>query len=156
MNPSKQILPGQMPPLWTPSGSSAPAQSPLGQISTAGTSVAPPVLSGCVATMVPVADDVPDGAYWKGRHASMAFAGQHGSYSDYEPAYRYGFERSQSHQRTSFASLEPELRCGWLEFKGDSKLSWDAARMAAQHAWNRVQRVALPHPGAGCGPCTPH
>jgi hypothetical protein len=148
MNHPKPVLPGQMPPLWTPSGSEPLGERPLGQVSTPATSQARSVLPGCVQTMVPLSDEASDGTYWKLRHASMAFAGQHGSYSDYEPAYRYGTERSQTQLRTPFASAEPELRRGWSDVKGDSKLGWDAARMAVQHAWNRVQAMGMP-PAAG-------
>jgi hypothetical protein len=84
--------------------------------------------------MVPLSDEASDGTYWKLRHASMA--------------YRYGTERSQTQLRTPFASAEPELRRGWSDVKGDSKLGWDAARMAVQHAWNRVQAMGMP-PAAG-------
>jgi hypothetical protein len=104
--------------------------------------------------MVPVLpDDLPHADYWRQRHASMAFAGQHGSYNDYEPAYRYGAERSRELPGASFSEQELLLSQGWREFKGDSRLLWDAARPAVRHAWNRAQPRTPANVAANCGPC---
>jgi hypothetical protein len=61
---------------------------------------------------------------------------------DYRPAYRYGsFLRSQNPRRNWDDSTESEFGRQWDRFKGDSRLTWDRAKLAVRDAWHGVERA---------------
>lgn len=60
---------------------------------------------------------------------------------DYRPAYRYGtYLRQANANRTWDTASENEFSRGWDRFKGDSRLTWDKAKLAARDAWHGVER----------------
>jgi uncharacterized protein (TIGR02271 family) len=56
----------------------------------------------------------------------------------YRPAYRYGLASGSRYEGQRFEDVEPDLRGGWESARGDSALSWDEARGAARHAFDRT------------------
>jgi hypothetical protein len=42
------------------------------------------------------------------------------------------------HADADWAEIEPNLRAGWPQARGDSKLEWTDAQHAAKDAWDRV------------------
>ena len=60
------------------------------------------------------------------------------SYETYRPAYEYGWQARMMHADADWAEIEPNLRAGWPQARGDSKLEWTDAQHAAKDAWDRV------------------
>jgi hypothetical protein len=81
--------------------------------------------------------------YWRDNYATRSYA-RGGSYDDYGPAYKYGWEtRGAYGPDARFDQVERDLERDWPNRRGSSKLSWDRARHASRDAWDRIER-ALP------------
>ncbi len=91
-------------------------------------------------------DPAAEDAYWGEQHSKQPFA-KGGSYEDYQPAYRMGYEGYGRHaeDKRTFDEAEPDLRSEYEE--SEANLPWDKARDASRAAWSRVERgeaVRLP------------
>ena len=67
-------------------------------------------------------------------------------YTDYEPAYRTGYEGYSTHysdRGLTYDQAEPTLRQQYETQHGNSRLGWEKAKHATRDAWDRVER-ALP------------
>lgn len=85
-----------------------------------------------------------EATYWRENYATRPYVINSSSYSEYEPAFRYGWESYGRHggEDRTFASFEEELGLGWHTVKGSSKLGWHQAKEATRDAWNRIQQAA--------------
>ena len=85
-----------------------------------------------------------EGIFWRENYAARPYVINTSSYSEYEPAFRYGWESYGRYggEDHSFASFEEELGLGWHTVKGSSKLAWHQAKDATRDAWNRIQQSA--------------
>jgi hypothetical protein len=88
-------------------------------------------------------DPMVEDTYWRDNYASRPYADQNVPYSEYSPAYRYGWESYQRHHGRKFDDVETDLERGWDKVKGQSKLTWMKAKNAVRDAWHRIER-ALP------------
>lgn len=70
-------------------------------------------------------------ADWEKRYAERG-----GSWSDYEPRYRYGWDRAQmsDYRGRSWREVEPDLRSEWEARYRDTP--WEDAAPAVRHAWD--------------------
>jgi hypothetical protein len=89
-------------------------------------------------------------AYWKENYVSRDYVDQSLPYSDYQPAYRYGWESRDRYAGRPYNEVEGDLERGWDNAKGESRLAWNQAKSATQDAWHRVER-ALPGDADGDG-----
>lgn len=84
----------------------------------------------------------PEDDYWRDnyRHASYYQENQNLEYErDYSSAYRLGYESRPHYEKgRNFSEVETELEAKWEHFKGESRLTWEQAKLAAKDAWNRV------------------
>ena len=80
--------------------------------------------------------------YWKNVYTSRPYVQTSDTWTDFEPAYRYGWE---AHARRGTHNwddrLESDLRSGWESAKGTSRLAWDRARDAVKDSWERATRT---------------
>jgi len=81
--------------------------------------------------------------YWRDNYASRPYVDSGTPYTEYSPAYRYGWESYQRHAGRKFDEVESDLERGWDKAKGASKLTWMKAKNAVRDAWHRIER-ALP------------
>lgn len=88
--------------------------------------------------------------YWEGNYSTRPYAESNRPYSDYEPAYRYGWESQTKHSGRSWDDVQNDLEVGWEKAKGKSALAWHQAKSAVKDAWHRVER-ALPGDADGDG-----
>ena len=88
---------------------------------------------GAAEAVDPTAED----AYWRDNHASRPYA-TGSSYSEYGPAYQYGWEAHDQHAGKPFSEVESHIKTGWEKAKGASKLEWDKAKHATRDAYERV------------------
>jgi len=63
------------------------------------------------------------------------------THEHYRDAYRYGLTSANTHQGRRFDEVEPDLRTGWDRARGTSTLSWDQARDAVRHAFDRTVQL---------------
>lgn len=86
--------------------------------------------------------------YWRRRYATAVYANAAYDFSDFSPAYRYGWERRAQAGRRPFSEVENDLARDWETSKGSSRLTWDKARAAVREAWQRaaerIDRVMAP------------
>jgi phage tail tape-measure protein len=89
-------------------------------------------------------------AYWRDTYSTRDYVEKGQPYSDYGPAYRYGWESRERIDDRSFEEVEDDLGQKWNKVKGESRLGWDQAKHATRDAWHRVER-ALPGDADGDG-----
>lgn len=84
-------------------------------------------------------DPVAEGDYWRENFRRRPYFEARKEYSDYEPAYRYGWERAgrSEYRNRGFEEIELDLRRGWEEEGGLP--SWDDAREPARDAYERAR-----------------
>ncbi|MGH8029319.1 MAG: hypothetical protein ACREO3_05215 [Arenimonas sp.] len=77
-------------------------------------------------------------AYWRDNYADEAYVRPDFKFDDYAPAYRIGYLGATRREGRSFEEAEPQLREQYERVRNGSPLHWDAARVPAQAAWERV------------------
>ncbi|RXQ98915.1 hypothetical protein EPA99_18250 [Pseudoxanthomonas composti] len=88
-------------------------------------------------------DPTGEEAYWRQAWADREYTKQGYDYDgDYSPAYTYGASARDAHrERVWDDSLEADLRQGWIDARGNSRLEWDDARAPVRDAWDRSDRT---------------
>lgn len=84
-------------------------------------------------------DPAAEDAHWRENHIKQPFA-KSGSYEEYQPAYRTGYEGYGRHaaDKGSFEEAETDLQSEYEKSK--TNLPWDKARDATRAAWGRAER----------------
>ena len=91
-------------------------------------------------------DPTVEGTYWRDNYLNRPYVETGVLFSEYEPAYRYGWESVSTYPDRDFDAIEPELARDWPRRRGTSTLDWAGAKQAVRDAWNRVY-----HRRAACG-----
>jgi hypothetical protein len=76
--------------------------------------------------------------YWRAAYADEPYVRADFKFEDYEPAYRIGYLGASRRDGRSFEQAEPQLREQYERVRAGSPLHWEAARVPAQAAWDRV------------------
>jgi hypothetical protein len=92
---------------------------------------------GAAEAVNPTVED----AYWRENYLKRDYAEKSRPYTDYQPAYKYGWEARGRSGNRPFREVESELERGWDKVKGESKLAWAQARHATSDAWHRIERA---------------
>ncbi len=81
-----------------------------------------------------------EGEYWSKAFKDRPYYRPGREYSDYEPAYRLGWEsaRRPEYAGKEFDEVEPELQVNWKSDRGPGD-PWTDAREATRDAWLRVR-----------------
>jgi hypothetical protein len=79
-------------------------------------------------------------AYWSANYLTRDYVIRNRPYTDYQSAYRYGWESRARLGARPFRDVESSLERGWDKAKGESKLAWEQARHAVGDAWQRIRR----------------
>jgi hypothetical protein len=89
------------------------------------------------------ANPTEEDAYWRENYASRPYSESDYDYSDYEPAYRTGYEGYSDYydRGLTYDQAEPHLRQSYEENYGDDTLAWEKAKHATRDAWERVERT---------------
>lgn len=77
-------------------------------------------------------------AYWEQNYHARPYVMTSYDFEAYRPAYRSGIDSFRNNPGQSFDSLEPSLHNNWNIARGNSKLEWEQARLAARDAFNRL------------------
>ena len=83
-------------------------------------------------------DRAREDAYWQREFAERSYVDNGSSFDDYGPAYGYGVAAHGRYPGRRFDDVEADLSRDWGSTRGNSRLSWDAARHAVRDAWERV------------------
>lgn len=60
------------------------------------------------------------------------------TWDDYAPAYRYGLDTYATHGGQPLAVAAPILASEWPRAQGVSRLGWEQAQPAVEHAWREL------------------
>lgn len=82
-----------------------------------------------------------ENAYWEKTYQSRPYVSAGRPYSDYQDAYRYGWESRLAQPKSRWNDAEASLAQGWDKARGKSSLAWNEAKQATQDAWHRVERA---------------
>ncbi len=82
------------------------------------------------------------------RNAPYYSAGR--EWSDYEPAYKYGYDTYGQYRGQRFEDIESDLERNWEATKADSRLAWNEAKGAVRDGWHHIER-AMPGDADGDG-----
>ncbi len=78
--------------------------------------------------------------YWSKNFKNRPYYRSGKEYSEYEPAYRLGWESAgrKEYADKKFAEVEPDLERKWSSTQGAAR-PWTDSREAARDAWSRVR-----------------
>lgn len=62
-------------------------------------------------------------------------------WSDYQPAYRYGYDTYGEYRGQKFEDVEGSLERNWNEAKQTSRLAWAEAKGAVRDGWHHIERA---------------
>ena len=88
---------------------------------------------GAAEAIDPTAED----AYWRENYKTRSYA-RGSDYSQFAPAYRYGWESRQRYAGKNFDEVETNLRSDWERTQGKAGMAWDKAKMAVRDSWDRI------------------
>lgn len=74
--------------------------------------------------------------YWRANYATRPYVKKGAKYTEYEPAYRFGWEGRGRYSKLNWDKAEPHLSADWRK-ASDSLGGWDQARPAVRDAWDR-------------------
>jgi len=76
--------------------------------------------------------------YWRENYSSRPYIEKGTDYTEYAPAYRYGWESKANNPDMAFDQAEPHLEKNWSSAEPKAKMEWDKAKFAVKDAWDRV------------------
>ena len=76
--------------------------------------------------------------YWRDAYRDRPYYDSALVYDDYRPAYEVGYRTRASLPEASFEQAERRLSQDWAMAKGESRLTWEQAKLAARDAWDRA------------------
>ncbi|MDQ3289332.1 MAG: glycine zipper family protein [Pseudomonadota bacterium] len=87
-------------------------------------------------------DEEGENEYWRNEYQTRPYAKHEYDFDrDYSSAYSYGLRAREQMGTRTFDEAENELRDGWEQSRGESRLDWDEARPAIRDAFNRADRT---------------
>lgn len=86
-------------------------------------------------------DPTIESAYWKDHYMQRPYVESEALFTDYEPAYRYGWESAERYRGRTIDEVERDLGRDWETRRGTSKLTWNKARAATRDAWDHVTQT---------------
>lgn len=79
--------------------------------------------------------------YWKSNYTTRPYYSDAYSWSDYDPAYKYGYDAYGQYRGKTFDTVESDLERNWNTAKGNSRLAWNDAKHAVKEGWHHVERA---------------
>lgn len=71
-------------------------------------------------------------------------------WSDYQPAYQYGYDTYGQYRGQRFEDVEDTLERNWDATRANSRLAWNEAKGAVRDGWHHIER-AMPGDADGDG-----
>lgn len=79
--------------------------------------------------------------HFRQRYATAPYYREGREWSDYAPAYQYGYDNYGAHAGRKFDEVEPDLARNWDTTKAGSRLAWGDAREAVRDGWHYIERA---------------
>ena len=76
--------------------------------------------------------------YWRDAYRERPYYDSALIYDDYRPAYELGYRTRAAIPEGSFEHAERRLSQDWAMARGESRLTWEQAKLAARDAWDRA------------------
>ena len=74
-------------------------------------------------------------AHFSDRYLGSPYYSAGRAWSDYAPAYAFGYDTYARFQHRRFEDVETELQQAWMDAHGQSRLIWPEARRAVLETW---------------------
>lgn len=74
--------------------------------------------------------------HWKTTYQTMPYYAAGREWTDYEPAYQFGYSASSDHRGRAYDDIEADLQGKWDASRGKSRLAWTEARGAVRDGWH--------------------
>lgn len=74
-------------------------------------------------------------AHFSDRYLGSPYYSAGRAWTDYAPAYAFGYDTYQRFRHRQFEEVEGELRTAWAKAHGRSRLIWPEARRAVRETW---------------------
>ena len=86
-------------------------------------------------------DPTVEDTYWRDSYASRPYVKKGSAYSDYQPAYRYGWEAAANpdYRHRQFTNVEPELERNSTTYRGPLQTEWRDVRDATRDSYERIR-----------------
>jgi hypothetical protein len=84
-----------------------------------------------------------EAAYWRQQHPKQPYA-KHGSYEQFEHAYKTGYNSFFQNPGKNFDDLKEDLALGYEQAKPGAALPWDTVLPAVSAAWDRLSGTVGP------------
>lgn len=82
-------------------------------------------------------------SHFQNTYSSAPYYSAGREWSDYEPAYKYGYDTYGQYRGQKFEDVEDQLERNWDATRANSRLAWTEAKGAVKDGWHYVER-ALP------------
>ena len=82
-----------------------------------------------------------EASFWRENYNKRPYYVTGKPYSEYEPAYRYGWESAArpEYRGRKFNEVEGDLEKGWDKAKGTTGRAWHDVKDATRDAWDRIR-----------------
>ena len=87
-----------------------------------------------------VMDWTTEDEYWRSNYATRPYVGSNRDYSNWQPAYRYGFDAANQHKGRHWNDVENDLKAGWDKYphRGAARGTWEEIKAAVRDGWDRL------------------
>ena len=117
----------------------AAAGSPAGPVGMVAGAAVGAVAGGAIGNgTAKLVDPNHEEVYWRDAYRDRPYYDSALVYDDYRPAYEVGYRTRASLPEASFEQAERRLSQDWAMAKGESRLTWEQAKLAARDAWDRA------------------
>lgn len=79
--------------------------------------------------------------HFRSRYQGMDYYTRGREWSDYEPAYKYGYSTYGEYRGQRFEDVEDRLERNWDAAKANSRLAWNEAKGAVKDGWHYIERA---------------
>lgn len=79
--------------------------------------------------------------HFESRYREAPYYSSGRDWSDYRPAYKYGYDTYGQYRGQRFEDVEPQLERDWEATKATSRLAWAEAKGAVRDGWHHIERA---------------
>lgn len=79
--------------------------------------------------------------YFQNTYRNTPYYSATREWSDYEPAYKYGYDTYGQYRGKKFDEVEGDLERAWDKTRANSRLAWGEAREAVRDGWHHIERA---------------
>jgi hypothetical protein len=79
--------------------------------------------------------------YFETNYKSVPYYQSGRDWSDYQPAYQYGYDTYGQYRGQKFEDVESSLERDWDSSRARSRLAWNEARDAVRDGWHHIERA---------------